>query len=647
MATYNGTRFPDDLTGDSTDDAMFGRGANDTLQGYAGSDTLHGGTGNDALYGYYIYGSYDDAPDLLYGEGGNDLIVAGADDQAFGGIGNDTIEASDGAFVLNGGGGVDVLRLEGDISTSRVGSFERLESASSYYYSELAASQFSLFRVVGAQDQGTEVYFRLTSGGNGRITFDKAVDIAYISGSDVSEGLTLAAGTTTALDYDGGQGDASIVASDSNDTLVGGYGADILRAGAGDDLVYSTYANSSNDDDPDWLFGASGNDSLRAGTNDTAFGGTGNDTLIADDEQVEMHGDAGNDFLQASRGSDILDGGSGSDTVSFEDTYSDLTVSLTLRSFQDTGGSDSDSLTSFENVIGGSGDDTLVGTTDANIIEGAVGDDSLNGGGGGRDTASYASEDDNVAVDLRLTAQDTGGAGVDTLVGFVNLIGGSGNDTLTGGVGANVIEGGDGADVINGRIGVDLADYSHAEARVQVSLAVRGPQNTLGAGTDTLISMEDLRGSAFADGLSGSAAPNRISGLDGNDIIVGAANNDTLTGGLGADRMRGGTGFDTFDFNATGESTKAAPDLILDFIGAGASWGDVIDLSTIDSNTQVAGNQAFTFGSRGAGGLTLVDQGADTLVRGNTDADSAFEFALLLRDGGRHASVYSDADFIL
>lgn len=648
MTTYNGGRFPDSLVGGTGDDVMNGRGSNDTLLGYGGADSVHGGFGNDMLYAYSTYGYNDSARDYLYGEGGNDLLSVSTDDIAYGGTGNDTVLATgDNPFILNGGTGTDTLRISADISGSRVGGFERLEGSSSFYSSGIAVSQFGLFSVVGAQDGRTTVYFDLTEGGSSTVTFDHALTTAYIRGGDASETLALAAGTTTMLDYDGGLGDGAITGGDGNDTLTGGYGADILRGGAGNDEVYSTYSNASYDDDPDWLFGAGGDDTLRAGTNDTAFGGSGNDSLIADEAQAELHGDAGNDWLQASNGADILDGGAGNDTVSFQDAYQDLAVDLRLSGFQSTGGSDSDSLSGFENAVGGSGDDTLTGTSDANVLEGGTGDDSLDGAGG-RDTASYASEDDDVTVDLRIVGgQDTGGAGIDTLVGMVNLIGGEGNDTLTGAQGSNIIEGGAGSDVINGRIGSDLADYSHATARVQVSLALTGPQNTLGAGTDSLISMEDLRGSLFADGLAGNAAANRLYGLDDNDILVGGANNDTLTGGLGADRMRGGTGFDTFDFNLTSESTRAAPDLILDFIGAGASWGDVIDLSTIDANTTVAGNQAFTFGSRGAGGLSLIDLGPDTLVRGNTDADAAFEFAVLLRDGGRHASVYSDFDFIL
>ena len=85
--------------------------------------------------------------------------------------------------------------------------------------------------------------------------------------------------------------------------------------------------------------------------------------------------------------------------------------------------------------------------------------------------------------------------------------------------------------------------------------------------------------------------------------------------------------------------------MVFDAPGAGA--GDVIDLSAIDANTLTAGNGAFTFGSTATGGLSLTRQGTSTLVRGNTDADAAFEFAILITDGATSHTGYTAADFIL
>ena len=55
-------------------------------------------------------------------------------------------------------------------------------------------------------------------------------------------------------------------------------------------------------------------------------------------------------------------------------------------------------------------------------------------------------------------------------------------------------------------------------------------------------------------------------------------------------------GDDIFDFNSLSDSpTLAQADLIGDFEGAFFFGGDIIDLRTIDANTAVLNNQAFTF----------------------------------------------------
>ncbi len=71
----------------------------------------------------------------------------------------------------------------------------------------------------------------------------------------------------------------------------------------------------------------------------------------------------------------------------------------------------------------------------------------------------------------------------------------------------------------------DTVDYSHAAAGVTVDLGVQGPQ--LGAGNDTLINIENLRGSAFDDHLTGD------SNFFTDNVLEGGAGDDTLDGGGG------------------------------------------------------------------------------------------------------------------
>jgi Ca2+-binding RTX toxin-like protein len=153
-------------------------------------------------------------------------------------------------------------------------------------------------------------------------------------------------------------------------------------------------------------------------------------------------------------------------------------------------------------------------------------------------------------------------------------------------------------------------------------------QATGGSGSDTLISIENLTGSNYNDRLTGTTGANSLNGGSGND---------TLTGGAGKDQLTGGSGNDTFDFNALAEmgTSSATWDIITDFVRG----QDKIDLTTLDANTAVAGNQAFTapvVGGTFSGAFAIntpatlyFDSVADVLY-GNTDADAAAEFALQL-----------------
>ncbi|WP_460057557.1 retention module-containing protein [Pseudomonas sp. S2_D06] len=190
---------------------------------------------------------------------------------------------------------------------------------------------------------------------------------------------------------------------------------------------------------------------------------------------------------------------SGSDTNSAENYQLTMTVNYagaqavitdyhgTYTANDNHGGSDSANLTiSYQEghtLTGTSGDDVLVAGTGNNIINAGDGNDVLTAGSGnnelhggagndllfsgqgndildggtGIDTASYAHASAGVTVDLSLlTAQNTLGAGSDTLTGIENLTGSNFNDTLTGGNTNNVINGGLGNDILNGGGGDDL-----------------------------------------------------------------------------------------------------------------------------------------------------------------------------------------------
>ncbi len=160
---------------------------------------------------------------------------------------------------------------------------------------------------------------------------------------------------------------------------------------------------------------------------------------------------------------------------------------------------------------------------------GGAGADTLDGGAGIGDTASYAGATNDLKISLLLTGgQISGGnaAGV-VLIGLENLIGGNGVDFLTGDGANNRIDGGAGRDIIEGGAGKDTliggtsgADRDavfcgNATAGVTVSLAITVAQNTGGAGIDVISGFEDLNGSQFADRLTGDARGNALFGSGG------------------------------------------------------------------------------------------------------------------------------------
>lgn len=178
------------------------------------------------------------------------------------------------------------------------------------------------------------------------------------------------------------------------------------------------------------------------------------------------------------------------------------------------------------------------------------------------------------------------------------------------------------------------------------------------AGNDTLDGArgaDRLFGDAGDDLLVGGAGADQLFGGIGNDVLRGGTEMDALTGGAGADRLIGGLGADRFIFAFAADSRPAGADVIaagdgaLAFEGAGVAAGDVIDLSAIDANALLAGNQAFVWStSRKAGTAYLTDSNGSTVLYAHTDSDGAADFALIIADGAAiSARSYIGSDFVL
>ncbi len=346
---------------------------------------------------------------------------------------------------------------------------------------------------------------------------------------------------------------ASYRATNLSDNVVGLQGDESLNSLGGDDILNGRtgndylYGGSDNDtyifkvgDGQDMIYEESGTDTISMGAGITAsnirfekvYGYYGNQDLniyYGTSDKITLY----NQFYDDANGSTSYDE---IETLKFADGSTiNLKGGLTF-----TGTSSSDGVygTSMADLLNGlAGDDSLFGNGGNDILNGGAGNDYLDGGDG-TDTVTYAGNGSAVTVNLSLTsAQNTIGAGADTLVSIENLIGSSYNDTLTGDGNANTVEGGLGNDILNGGAGIDTVSYSSATSAVIVNLATTVAQNTVGAGTDAITAFENILGSAYNDTLTGNSGANIITGGNGNDLIQGGLGNDVLIGGNGVDTV--------------------------------------------------------------------------------------------------------------
>ncbi len=157
-----------------------------------------------------------------------------------------------------------------------------------------------------------------------------------------------------------------------------------------------------------------------------------------------------------------------------------------------------------------------------------------------------------------------------------------------------------------------------------------------------------ISGNYRANTLTGDAGNNFLDGKAGNDTVNGGAGNDVLYGGAGRDVMTGGTGNDTFLFKAVSElGTKASNrDVITDF----TPGQDKIDLSSIDANTKLSGDQGFHFLSgnnqsftKTAGDLAWRIEADKTIIQGDRNGDGIHDFEIQLNGSIQ----LSAGDFVL
>ncbi|MER2622433.1 MAG: calcium-binding protein [Accumulibacter sp.] len=502
-------------TGNAIDNQIFANSGDNILDG--GGNPVSGG-GNPVAY---LYGSISagvthfgliqgggDTASYLYGATSGvtvSLAVVGPQDTEGSGIDtlsnfenlvgsayDDNLTGNAGNNVLVGGyGGGDMLTGgDGNDTYIVVGSETVIET-------NAATSQIDTVLSV--------VNYRLGANVENLTLMDYTVFGTLISGSGGSPAIN---GTGNALNN-------VLKGNAAANVLDGRTGVDSMTGGGGND----TYIVENLADVVDETL-SGGIDTVKALVNYT---------LGTNVENLQLMGTAGlsgtgntlDNIIWANRGANLLDGGAGGDTLSYEfGASAGVTVDLGLATAQNTVGSGLDTLINFENLTGSSFGDLLSGNANKNILDGGL----------GSDTVSYASATAMVKVNLGgLTTTGTGtiGAVIDTLLNFENVTGSNFNDILIGTVGNNVFNGGSG--------GLDTVSYEYILATsglspigVIVNLSLTTAQNTGVSGFDTLLGIENLTGSSLNDTLTGNAFDNVINGLSGADLMTGGDGNDTF-----------------------------------------------------------------------------------------------------------------------
>ncbi|OYX97403.1 MAG: hypothetical protein B7Y80_19850 [Hyphomicrobium sp. 32-62-53] len=306
---------------------------------------------------------------------------------------------------------------------------------------------------------------------------------------------------------------------------------------------------------------ASGFTSIANISNATTGGGA--DILTGNDGANVLNGGLGNDTFSGGLGFDTLIGGSGIDTVNYADETDDLSVNLVTGIVQRIVSgilTPEDKLQTIENVIGGDGDDVIIGTSIANVLDGGAGNDRLQGGFGvdvlfgrdGDDTVVYSVGDGADTID--------GGTGADTLAIYGDAGGYVRNDFLKvafDGTSASMLSGPSltSVEVLTADLGAGtntLYYSAPASAGVTVDLSVGAA-----SGFASIANISNVTGGGGADFLFGNDSANVLNGGVGNDVIAGGGGNDMLNGGGGSDTFLFNTGLGqdtvlTFDANPTG-----------------------------------------------------------------------------------------------
>jgi Ca2+-binding RTX toxin-like protein len=512
-----GSNYADTITGDANNNRLDGRGGNDTIDGGAGNDLV---SYNQAMQGVRVDLSQGKAFDDGQGIGDapqtesveTDTLIS--IENVLGGQGNDSIIGSTGANELQGGAGDDTLDggAGDDTLDGGAGNDKLIGGPGNDVFKPGAGSD----TIVGGQ-QMRQVWIPSAAGDNdkidysgsrGGITVDltaRTVVVADEEGTDTYSGIERIDGVANAKDTITGRTSESATVGDGN-------AISLVLLGGGDVVNITEYGYQP------WAFGVS----------------VGYGWSLTPISVVYTDGNTAS-VTYAANGTQLADTDTLINVGIIGDTaYDDL---FDLQNFKTNHLgyiTDPKNGLSYNTItLGFGGADTIYGNGQTELNFSAVnGSTNTNGKG--------------LTIDLMLGSADASNLkngsvalGTETFNGVRGVTGTYLNDTLLGGVNDDFenFRGDGGNDFIDGRTGYDRADYRSSTSGVTVNLAA-GTASSTSQGTDTLRSIEEIRGSMFDDvldarkftgGTTSTTANvgsywwglNRFISEGGNDIIYG------------------------------------------------------------------------------------------------------------------------------
>ena len=639
-------------------DQLTGTTGTQSLTGLAGNDTFDGGGASGiTIAGAGINNTLTFANDTAGAVQVNlqaGTVTGGYGTETVSGIQNvvgsayaDSIVAANMAGTIDGGGGNDTI--VGSTSAATTLTFAPASGAVSVNLTQGTASgaygneQFTNIRgVIGSNYNDTVI------GGvsNGTLDGGAGVNTLSFSGTTSSVNVNLVAGTVSgAFGNETVSHFQNVIGSSAADSIVAAAGATTVDGGGGNDTIVGNAAGTTTLT----LANATGamTVNLTQGTTSGAYGSeqfSNIKSVIASNY---------NDTFIGGVAGGTVDGGAGTNTLSFSGTTSAVSVNLTTGTA--SGAFGSEMVAHFQKLIGSSaGGDLLVGSTTTTSITGLAGNDTFDGGGasgitiagaGSNNTLTFAS-DAAGAVQVNLAAGTvTGSYGTETVSGIQKVIGSShggdlltgtgGTLSLTGLAGSDTFDGGGASGItITGAGSNNMLTFAHdTSGAVNVNLSTG--KVTGGYGTETISGIQNVIGSGLGDTIIGSNSGNNINagtgaghtsivGGSGSDMISasGISGGGTINSGAGNDSITAGSGTWNVTFGHGNDTVSATS------ISGGAIIGDSTRTSTDTSTISVGSSMISAMQSNSSANHIDGGAGVNTVQLSGITSSSTSPFSL-------------------